>query len=433
MRHFYRHKRHSLSARLLWLFIGMAVLFVVLVGGAMSHAFRYGFEETLRPHLVRYLEYIQTDIGSPPDIERAKNIARRIPVAIHIFSKNDTWSSAGTAPDLDAIRYRHRITENGNEYIFGRYREQDYLISKHPDYTLAFSIPNPRNQWHWRLIIPVVVLLFVLILLHYAIRRLFQPIQTLKDGIERIGRGELDHRVVINRKDEFGELAKSVNAMAGDIQQILEAKRHLLLAISHELRSPLTRAKVALELLGEGREQDEVARDLNDMEQLIEELLETERLSNTHRVLEKTQVSFTELIKDLVKETYSGTAIDLELANENITADIDVPRIKLLLNNLIGNALKHGSRDGQPPKLSLSRETDGIMLTVQDYGDGIDEEHLPHLTEPFYRVDPARLRQTGGYGLGLYLCRVIAEAHDGTLVISSQKGKGTRVRVHLPA
>jgi len=304
-------------------------------------------------------------------------------------------------------------------------------MTKHPGYTMAYTVPHPE-QWHWRLFIPVGVLLIVLVMLHFAIRKLIRPLSTLKKGVERIGKGELDYRVLINRKDEFGELANSVNTMAGDIQQMLEAKRHLLLAISHELRSPLTRAKVALEFMDGGKERDELDRDLNDMEQLIEELLETERLSDSHRVLDKVQASLTALIKGLVNESFTNANIELVLADEDISARLDVVRIKLLLKNLINNALKHGGLDKRSPKVSLAKEGNGILISVQDYGDGIDAEHLPHLAEPFYRVDSARLRQTGGYGLGLYLCRVIAEAHGGTLKITSEKGKGTLVRVHLP-
>ena len=86
----------------------------------------------------------------------------------------------------------------------------------------------------------------------------------------------------------------------------------------------------------------------------------------------------------------------------------------------------------QPPAISLSQLANEIVITVRDYGVGIEAQHLPHITEPFYRADPARQRQTGGYGLGLYLCRMIAEAHGGRLTINSKPGSGTEVQVHLP-
>ncbi|MCK7580708.1 MAG: sensor histidine kinase [Chromatiales bacterium] len=92
----------------------------------------------------------------------------------------------------------------------------------------------------------------------------------------------------------------------------------------------------------------------------------------------------------------------------------------------------HTPAGAAPPAVTLSATPEGATLTVRDHGTGIAPEHLPHLTEPFYRADPARRRETGGYGLGLYLCRVIAEAHGGMLAIESTPGRGTTVRVMLP-
>ncbi len=352
------HHRHSLSARLMWLFAAMAVIFVVLVGGAMSFAFKHGFEDRLQPHLVRYLEYVQSDIGSPPDISRAKALADRLPVEIHIFNSDRTWSSTGTAPNLNAMEVHRRFNQNGVDYSVGEFNHREYLVSHHPGYSLAFAIPHTRGSLHWRLAIPVGILLAILMLLHHATRSLFRPIKTLKEGVERIGRGELDHRVEINRRDELGDLAKSVNAMASDIQQMLEAKRQLLLAISHELRSPLTRAKVSLEMLDDSNQRDELNRELNDMEQLIEELLETERLSTSHRVLDKDEISLRNLVQQLLADNFSDVNITAEIPEQDIRLVLDATRIKLMLKNLLENAVHHNNADSRPPLLSLQQNQD---------------------------------------------------------------------------
>lgn len=432
MKYGFRHRHHSLSTRLVWIFLTMAVLFVVLVGGTMSLAFKHGFEENLRPHLVRYLEYVQADIGSPPDSAKAAALAKRLPVEIHIFKPDETWSSTGNPPDLAAIGRRHGFVQNGAFYQVGHYRGREYLISQHDTYTLAFSIPRTRGPIYWRLGIPIAILLLVLLLLHHVTRRLFRPIETLKTGVTRIGQGELNHRVDIDRRDELGELATSVNAMADDIQQMLEAKRQLLLAISHELRSPITRAKVSLEMLEDTEQRAELARELNVMQQLIEELLETEQLSTRHRVLNRTDISLNQLLQDLINESFDETPINLQLPVEEIEANIDAIRIKLLLKNLIDNAIRHTPIDAKPPQVTVTKGDNLIEMSVRDFGEGIEAQHLPHLTEPFYRVDPARQRQTGGFGLGLYLCRMIAEAHGGSLKVENASGGGTEVKVQLP-
>lgn len=432
MKYHFRHRHHSLSTRLIWIFLTMAVIFIVIVGGVMGLVFKHGFEDNLRPHLVRYLEYVQTDIGSPPDLKKAQALVERLPLEIHIFKPEETWSSTGQAPDLTSIDYGRRFEKDGVQYQVGQYRDKEYLISQHDNYTLAFSIPRTRGALHWRLGIPLATLLLVLMLLHHATRKLFRPIETLKNGVERIGQGELGHRVNINSRDELGELAASVNAMADDIQQLLEAKRQLLLAISHELRSPITRAKVSLAMLENTSQHAELDRELNDMEKLIEELLETERLSTQHKTLDKTDISLNQLISSLIEESFSDTTINLQLPEQDLIVNVDAIRIKLLLTNLIENATRHNINNTKSPHVSAEKEAKVICITVRDYGEGIEEHHLPNLTEPFYRVDPARQRQTGGYGLGLYLCRMIAEAHSGSLEITSKKGKGTVVKVCLP-
>lgn len=113
-------------------------------------------------------------------------------------------------------------------------------------------------------------------------------------------------------------------------------------------------------------------------------------------------------------------------------AEADGPRIKLLLKNLLDNALRHTPVGAPPPEVTLEQAPNGVTLTVRNHGTGVAPEHVSHLTEPFYRADPSRRRETGGYGLGLYLCRVIAEAHGGALAIDSAPGRGTNVRVSLP-
>jgi signal transduction histidine kinase len=109
---------------------------------------------------------------------------------------------------------------------------------------------------------------------------------------------------------------------------------------------------------------------------------------------------------------------------------IDKLRIRLLLANIVNNAMRHGQN--RPIAIKVSFTESEAVLSVTDQGEGISEEHLKHVREPFYRVDSARQRNTGGFGLGLYLCNLIVQAHDGRLDIDSEPGKGTRVTVYLP-
>lgn len=429
----WRHRRGhcpTLSGRLVLLFVVMAALIVVVVGATMGWAFRGHFEESIRPHLMRYLEYVQNDLGTPPQLERARMLAQRLPVEISYIGAAEHWSTADVMFDPDAIHFNRQFSDHGIEYGFGHSGDREFLVSRHDGYSLIFSVPRQSGGWYRA--IPVVVILLSLVLLYHATRRLFAPIEEIKYGVERIGAGDLDHRIDVQRRDELGELGRSINAMADDIQKMLDSKRQLLLAISHELRSPLTRAKVALEMIDDARQRDEINRDLDEMESLIAELLETERLSNRHAVLNKSDASLSELIAAVVNEGFKDGGLRLDLPAQEVSASVDVARSKLLLKNLIDNALRHNPDATQPPLVTLSQRGDEAVVTVRDFGKGIAPEQIIHLTEPFYRVDAARQRQTGGYGLGLYLCRMIAEAHGGRLTIESEVGRGSVVTVRLP-
>jgi len=429
---FRRRNRHSLSGKLLLLFIVFAVLLLLLVGGSMRHAFRAHFDTTIQPHLLQYLSYVEQDLGTPPSRKRAKQLSQELNMEILIQDQQGDWSSHGRQLELDKlqIKHRHRIGET-NFAMVEVEDDDNYLMVEKNDTRLLFGIPRQERELTPRAHFPLLVLLLVLILLYHATRRLFAPLQTIRAGVQRFGAGELEHRIHVERRDELGELAGSFNAMADDIQQMLEAKRQLLLAISHELRSPLTRTKVATELLDDAEQRAVLHRDLDEMEKLLEELLETERLSTPHRVLNRATHDLQIIITQVLEDFYGERDIRFITPQQECILSVDAARIKLMLKNLLDNALRH-SPAGQGVSVELEKIPSGFEIRVCDEGEGIDPQHLAHLTEPFYRVDPARQRETGGYGLGLYLCRMIAEAHGGSLSIDSQRRQGTCIRVGLP-
>ena len=431
MKHWHR-RRHSLGGKLVLLFLLMAVLFVLLVGGSIRKLFHDHFENDLRPHLIQYLEYIQQDIGLPPSRERATLLAKKLNVDIHIVEEDTIWSSSGKTLDYNALQIDHRFLQNNIEYGTSRVDSHEIFIAHYGSTSLYFDIPNLHIERKGRSLIPLMVLLLILLMLYHFTRRIIGPVAILKAGIKRFGQGELDHRIELSRRDELGELADNINDMADDIQQMLDAKRQLLLAISHELRTPLTRAKVSLELMDEDKQKHEFSKDLNEMETLIEELLETERLSTRHHKLNKQAYDLNTLVHSIIDSHFPDAGIFLQLPRQSIELNLDGARIKLLLKNLLDNALRHTPDGAPPPELNVDLNHNTIRITVRDHGEGIEEEHTPHLTEPFYRADPSRRRETGGYGLGLYLCRVIAEAHAGALHIDSTVGKGTAITLTLP-
>jgi signal transduction histidine kinase len=224
---------------------------------------------------------------------------------------------------------------------------------------------------------------------------------------------------------------------------MLEAKRGLLLAISHELRSPLTRARLNTELLPEetatAAMRQALLRDLALMRDLVTDLLESERLATRHAALQLETVDLGALTRDVLaslEPAEAAATVVLTLDPDLPAVRLDPARMRLLLRNLLDNALRHSVGAALPPELQVVLVTDTagakhLRISVRDHGPGVDEAALPQLAEPFYRPDSARQRSTGGVGLGLHLCKLVALAHGGRLVLTNAQ-PGLRASVELP-
>ena len=428
-----RKRRHSLSGRLLLLFVLTAVLLALVVRTGFRFALDQNMEDMAAPHLAEYVQHLLDELGDPPTPQIAAALAERLPLQIHLLG-DQNWSSGGEVPELNPRRTVSRILPDGTEIDVSRGRGKFLVRAQQGGVTVLLAPAGFELSEYAQLtlILTIVALLTVLAFAYHAIRRLFRPIEAIQSGLSKIGSGDLEHRLSIQRRDELGELAASVNAMADDIAQMLEAKRELLLAISHELRSPLTRARVNAELLDESDTRRALLADLGELEALLAELLESERLSGRHVALDRQAVDPSEMLRELVTESFHDAPPEMDIDPEGTWISLDPMRVRVLVRNLLKNALHHTPPGQGAPVLASHVDDKHWCLSVTDYGEGIAPEHLERLTEPFYRADPSRRRTSGGVGLGLYLSRVIAEAHGGRLELASTLGEGTKVTVTLP-
>jgi signal transduction histidine kinase len=256
------------------------------------------------------------------------------------------------------------------------------------------------------------------------VRRMVWPLRALARAAEAYGRGDFEMRVPVLRRDEIGDLTARFNQMATDIQAMLDGKRALLLAISHELRSPLTRARLHAELIEEGADKQALLANLGEMRELIAALLESERLGAGHSALQLQDCDLAALVQGFV-------ASDVEVEAEPLVCRVDPLRLQLLLRNLVDNAKRHNDAARGPVRVTLESHEGSLRLAVRDHGPGVPEEALARLGEAFYRPDEARARSDGGVGLGLNLCKIIAAAHGGRLEIRNA-GPGLEVALMLP-
>jgi signal transduction histidine kinase len=179
-------------------------------------------------------------------------------------------------------------------------------------------------------------------------------------------------------------------------------------------------------------------RDLALMRDLVNDLLESERLhtpqaANPHAVLHRESVDLPALVADVVASLPGKPAVQQTLDATMAARPLDPTRMRLLLRNLLDNALRHNAGAAQPPVIQLALQADGaIAIRVRDFGPGVPEDQLPQLGQAFFRPDAARTRESGGVGLGLYLCKLVAQAHGGTLTVRNAQ-PGLEVCVVLPA
>ena len=413
-----RRFRHSLRARLVALFLLLAGALTAALLFGMQGALSIGWRDAARPLLSDYVDRLVADLGTPPSIERAQALVQRLPLSVTIDGPQVHWQSH------PGVHGRH-----------GPWREEGTLLSRTTGdghrVTLGLSVQawqdRPRRiGW-----ITLAVVLLLTALAYRAVRRLLRPLDDIRAGAQRFGRGDFDTAIPLRRRDELGDLAADVNAMASSIHQMLEAKRGLLLAISHELRSPLTRARLNTELLPEegaaAARRAALLRDLQLMADLVADLLESERLGQGHAALHREPTD----LAALVREALGDAPVQVEIAPGLPEVAVDRVRLRLLLRNLVDNALRHGSAD-RPPLLVLHQDGEWLALTLRDHGPGVADEELAQMAEPFYRPDAARTRASGGVGLGLYLCRLVAQAHGGSLVLRNAQ-PGLEAQVRLPA
>jgi len=416
-----RHLRHSLKARLVALFLLLAFALSGAFVFGMQKALGIGWRDAARPLVTDYVDRLAAEIGSPPSIARARALTQRLPITVRIDGPLVHWDSQppDTPPWHAPAHFREdegllaRTTADGHRIAFG--------LNVQP------WRDRPR-AWGWMTL--ATLLLFTLFAFMY-VRRLLRPLDDIRSGAQRFGRGEFGDAIPVRRNDELGELAGDVNTMARSIHQMLEAKRALLLAISHELRSPITRARLHAELLPEGGDgalrRDALLRDLQEMADLVAELLESERLGQGHAALQREPADLGELVRDAT----SGLEVTTAIASGLPEMQLDRVRVRLLVRNLVDNALRHGGGT-QPPEVRVAQDGEGhVVLAVRDFGPGVDEAVLPQLAEPFYRPDASRQRATGGVGLGLYLCRLIAQAHGAGFAIRNA-APGLEVAVRFP-
>ena len=425
---------HSIKLRLVLVFLLLALAMALTFVSGAQRALSIGWRDAARPLVMDYVDHLAADIagssGGPPSVPAAQAIVQRLPLTVTISGPQVNWRSKPAQTYGNWNSDQHGADENWQSLL---------KRSTADGHTIVFGINGEAFERRTRLVGYTLAGMLLLTLLAYLyVRRLLRPLDDISAGAQRFGVGDFAHPIAVKhpqKPDELGQLATTINTMGGNIHQMLEAKRALLLAISHELRSPLTRARLNTELLPEtadvqpGREA--LLRDLALMRDLITDLLESERLSTPHAALHREPLDLALLVVDIVQSLPGSPLVHTDLHPGLPRLQLDPGRMRLLLRNLLDNALRHNTGAASPPVVSVQPQGVGVLITVRDVGPGVAPDQLAQLGQPFYRPDAARTREGGGVGLGLYLCRLVAQAHGGTFTVRNAQ-PGLEVSVTLP-
>jgi len=420
----------SLIFRLLFYFLISSLALAAILATSFAQRLKPHVQNEILPNVARYIDYLIDDIGSPPDLSTAGKLANELPFEVRIEGGGIDWSSSLKLKAIDSYDFKPAPRPYDNVY-FSHHRRDQYLLIQQQGYRYLFAVDNSFRQGaerrHWVLFLALGTILF---LLYLAIRRMFRPIAAISSQVRKIGEGDLTQTVQPQGKGELALLATGINRMAQQIKAMLESKSGLLLALSHELRSPMTRMRVNLELLEESEIQQKLIDDIREMETLVAAILESEKLNSSHAPLNLSRCELLNLIEEVVQHHPCRDRIKTSMSP--IELEVDQLRIKLLIKNLLDNACHYSGDEQDLADVNLRHDRKFALIEVRDRGHGIAAEDIPRLTEAFYRSDRARQRDTGGYGLGLYLCKLVVEAHGGQIVIESEPGRGTRISVKLP-
>ncbi|QCB46090.1 HAMP domain-containing sensor histidine kinase [Hydrogenophaga sp. PAMC20947] len=427
---------HSIKLRLVVVFLLLAfAMSAVFVVGA-QRAFTVGWKEAARPLLMDYVDHLAADItrgGASPDQAAALALTKRLPLTVDIQGPSINWEShpGNSAHGWQRNRWGGQRADGTNE-DWGSDKNWQAILQRATldGHTIVFGIDETafaQQSRHFGVAIGALLLLTTLAWLY--VRRLLRPLDAISAGAKRFGAGNFNEPIDLKcraRPDELSQLAGVMNTMGQDIRQMLDAKRALLLAISHELRSPLTRARLNTELLPETTEvnpqREALLRDLQEMASLISDLLESERLATQHAALNRETVDLSLLARSVIEGLQSkhpqAAHVSLHTPVDLPAVQVDCTRIRLLLRNLLDNALRHSADATPAPELHLRPVAGGgVEIEVRDFGPGVPEDQIGRMAEPFFRPDSARTRSAGGVGLGLYLCKLVAQAHGGSCVV----------------
>ncbi len=379
--------------------------------------------------------------------ERLKDLSNQLGWDVAYWRQGQlVYSSVSRPPELEDF--------TGVQFAPNQFSVQ--IGSPYPPQILTIMFPNqPARGILWLrlrlsalqapLRVPMIavtlVLLFLALLLIPLTRFLLRPYQALQLSLLRVAEGDFEHPLEAKRYPAFQELVITFNTMRARIQQMMQQKQRLVADVSHELRSPLTRLRVILELIRkqpvEGELVERAVSEIEELDRIIEDVLEVSRLQLHSMLLKREAFDLTLLLFEVSEQHQpllerKGLELDVTMPERSVRLDADPRLLKRVFNNLFANLVKYVPGPGVVD-LELSESEQEVCIRLRDRGPGLPVSELSDIFTPFHRSDPSRSRRTGGVGLGLAIVWEIVQAHQGKVEARlPAEGPGLEFVIHLP-
>jgi signal transduction histidine kinase len=373
-------------------------------------------------------------------------------LAASISGPSMTVSMAGSPSVTDPTTSDTRLNHLGravSDRLHGSYWEEirvgKVAVNPHPEQTglLPIRVSVALRDGSWinfefsaidslplnppLLGLVVFSVLAVLVLSFYALRRVTKPLDSLTRAAEALGRSGRTEVLKETGASEVRRAARAFNEMQDRIRRLIEDRAQMVAAISHDLRTPITRLKLRAEFIEDQEQREKMLRDLDEMETMIKSSLALSREDANPEP--RVHFDLGELLMDCV-EGLDGVSLDIDPLLSGRKAPIEAQPIALkrAVANLIENAIVYG----KSAEVALRREGVDYRIIIDDHGPGIPEAEFDRVFRPFFRLEPSRNRESGGTGLGLAIARSAIRAHGGDIALKNRPEGGLRVVVSLP-
>ncbi len=426
--------------------LSLVVAFVILSGNGVSQS-HATMTETARQSGAMAIEEVELH-GAPAASAYLARLEDQTHVQACLFDASRNLIAGSNCAGLSEIV--SRLTDAHTSETTWRHGSTRIAVrlqgSNNAVYVYATSVPTGPPLSRVAIVRQWCIALLVSGFICYLLTRyLTTPILRLREASQHLAAGELSTRAAAQmerRQDELGSLVRDFNTMADRIEKLISRQRQLISDVSHELRSPLARLNVALDIgrqrKGDDPAFDQMEQDLESMNDMIGRLLSIARLDATTTPVAMTKVDLSELVSKIVRgaqfELQESNAVHLNMSGQYFV-QANAELLHSAIENVMRNAVRYTEGDS-PIEVSLRSQefapSNFVRLAIRDHGSGVPESELLNIFQPFYRVAEDRDRLSGGTGLGLAIAERVVRIHGGTIHARNAVPHGLEVEILLP-